>query len=216
RYLANTQYRLITVEYVDPDNKKGNNEPPDRFRVIYYDYTNERSIIVLSQFSKPGDLDVSVSWFQPLPSPDEFDAAVKIIENDSQLGAALREKKLVPYFPMPPLYFAPGIKTRPERVLNVGLRAKNPDDPAIERENEIVAVTMGRQSVRRFTSGAPPTSSAQPAADCSPPPSGGSSTGRGVAGQYQFEINDLAGVQLWSFLAIRPSASSGSDGSAIE
>ena len=216
RYLAETQYRLITVEYVDPDNKKGNNGPPDRFRVIYYDYTNERSIIVLSQFSKPGELDVSVSWFQPLPSPDEFDAAVKIIENDSQLGAALREKKLVPYFPMPPLYFAPGIKTRPERVLNVGLRAKNPDDPAIERENEIVAVGMGRQSVRRFTSGAPPTSSAQPAADCSPPPSGGSSTGRGVAGQYQFEINDLAGVQLWSFLAIRPSASSGSDGSAIE
>ncbi len=216
RYLDNNQYRLITVEYVDPDNKKGLNGPPDNFRVIYYDYTNERSIIVLSKFSKPEDLEVSVSLFQPLPNPDEFEAAVKIIENDPQLGSALRDKKLVPYFPMPPLYFASGIRTRTERVVNVGLRAKNPDDPAVERENEIVSVAMSRQSVRRFTTGAPPTASAQPAADCSPPPSGGSSTGRGVAGQFQFEVTDLAGVQLWTFLAIRPSASSGADGSAIE
>lgn len=217
QYLNNNQYRLITFEYIDPDNKKGNERPPDRFRAIYYDYSNERSIIVLSSFSKPGELEVSVSSFQPLPSPEEFEAALRIIENDSQLGFALREKKFSPYPPMPPLYFAPGIRRRPERVINVGLRAKNPDDPAIERDDEVVSVSIGRQTVRRFATGAPPTSSAEPAADCSPPPSDGTgSTGRGVAGQYQFAINAQDGTPLWSFLAIRPSASSGADGSAVE
>lgn len=216
RYLINTVYRLITVEYIDPDNKKGSERPPNRFRAVYYDYTNERSIIALSSFANPGDIEVSVSSFQPLPSPEEFDAALRIIESDPQLGAALRGKKLTPYPPMPPLYFAPGTRVRTERVINIGLRAKNPDDPAVERDDEVVSVSMGRQTVRRFATGAPPTSSAEPAADCSPPPGGGSSTGRGLAGQYQFSINALDGTPLWTFLAIRPSASSGSEGSAIE
>jgi hypothetical protein len=137
QYLSGNQYRLITFEYIDPDNKKGSEREPDRYRAIFYDYTNERSIIVLGNFSKAGELEVSVSSFQPLPSPDEFDAAVRIIENDPELGAALRAKKLAPYPPMPPLYFAPGIRSPVTRVINVGLRAKNPDDPVVQRDNEV-------------------------------------------------------------------------------
>jgi hypothetical protein len=216
KFLSNTQNRLISFEYIDPDNKRGDEQPPDRYRAIFYDYTNERSIIALGSFGKSGALRVSQSLRQPLPSPDEFEAAVKIVENDPQLGFALRDKKVTPYPPMPPLYFGTMSKGRVQRVINVGLRTNNPDDPALERDDEVVSVSMSRQTVRRFATGAPPTSGAEPAADCTPPSGSGSSTGRGLAGQFLFTINAQTGSPLWSFLAIRPSASSGADGSAVE
>lgn len=216
KLLSNTENRLISFEYIDPDKKNGGELPPDRYRAIFYDYTNDRSIIALGSLKRPGILQVSASQFQPLPSPDEFEAALRILENDPQLGFALREKKVAAYPPMPPLYFAPISKGRAERVVNVGLKATTASDPALERDDEVVGVNMSRQTVRRFASGAPPTSSAAPAADCTPPPGSGSSTGRGIAGQFQFAINAQDGTPLWNFLAIRPSASSGENGSAIE
>lgn len=216
KFLSNTQNRLISFEYIDPDNKRGTELPPNHYRATFYDYTNERSVFALGSFDGPGVLQVSASQYQPLPSPDEFEAAVRILENDPQLGFAVREKKIAAYPPMPPLYFAPLNKGRAERVINVGLKATTANDPALEREDEVVAVNMSRETVLRFPSGAPPTSSAAPAADCSPPPGSGSSTGRGLAGQYQFAINAQDGTPLWTFLAIRPSASSGENGAAIE
>lgn len=216
KFLSNTQNRLIAFDYVDPDNKNGDQLPPNRYRFIFYDYTNERSIIGLGSFDNPGVLQVSSSNYQPLPNPEEFQAALAILENDEQLGLALREKRVSAYEPMPPLYFGPAIAGRVPRVINVGLKAIEPNDPALERDDEIVGVNMSQQTVKRFKSGAPPTSSASPAADCSPPPGSGSSTGRGLAGQYQFTINAQDGSPLWNFLAIRPSASSGENGSAIE
>ncbi len=218
RLLSNTQNRLISLEFIDPDDKSGNGQSaPDRFRATFYDYTNERSVFAVGNFSKADALEVTKSLYQPLPSPEEFDAAVKILQSHPQLGQLVTDKKLKPYQPMPPLYFASKTTAgRVERTINVGLRAANAGEGAAERENEVVAVNLGRQTVKRFTNGAPPTSSAAPAADCTPPSSSGSSTGRGVAGQYQFAINAQDGSPLWSFIAIRPSASSGSDGSAIE
>ena len=160
-------------------------------------------------------LRVSSSNYQPLPNPEEFQAALAILENDEQLGLALREKRVSAYEPMPPLYFGPAIAGRVPRVINVGLKAIKPNDPALERDDEIVGVNMSQQTVKRFKSGAPPTSSAAPAADCSPPPGSGSSTGRGLTGQYQFTINAQDGSPLWNFLAIslRPHPE---NGSAIE
>lgn len=216
KFLANNDSRLISFEYIDPDNKSGNQPPPNRYRAIFYDYTNERSVIALGSFEKPGALQVSASSYQPLPNPEEFEAALRIIESDPQLGFALREKKVSAYPPMPPLYFAPAGPGRAARAINVGLKAVTANDPVLAREDEIVAVNMSRQTVQRFAGGAPPTSSAAPAADCSPPPSSGGTTGRGIAGQYQFAINAQDGTPLWSFLAIRPSASSDENGSAIE
>ena len=215
-FLSNTENRLISFEYLDPDNKASDQLPPDHYRAIFYDYTNERSIIALGSFAQPGTLQVSESSYQPLPNPEEFEAALEILENDSQLGLALREKRVSAYPPMPPLYFAPLKGGSIERTINVGLKANMPNDPALERDDEVVAVKMSRQTVLRFPSGAPPTSSAAPAADCTPPPGSGSSTGRGLAGQFQFTINAIDGTPLWNFLAIRPSASSGENGSAIE
>ena len=216
RLLSNNQNRLISFEFLDPDNKKGDEQGPDRYRAWFYDYTNQRSVIALGSLKQPGGLQVSTSLSQPLPSPEEFEAALGILANDQQFGLAVRAKRVWAYPPMPPLYFAPVTRGRAERVINVGLRANAANDPALERDDEVVAVNMSRQTVLRFPSGAPPTSSAAPAADCTPPPGSGSSTGRGIAGQYQFAINATDGTPLWNFLAVRPSASSGENGSAIE
>jgi hypothetical protein len=216
KLLDGTENRLISFDRIDPDNKSGNELPPNRYRATLYDYTNERSVIVLGSFQKPGAYDVSTSSYQPLPNPEEFEAALAILADDAQLGFAVRDKKVSAYEPMPPLYFAPAGKGRAERVINVGLKATAANDPSLARDDEVVAVHMSSRTVQRFKSGAPPTSSAAPAADCSPPPSGGSSTGRGLAGQFQFTINAQDGTLLWNFLAIRPSASSGENGSAIE
>lgn len=102
-----------------------------------------------------------------------------------------------------------------ERTINVGLLAKDSTDKSVERANEVVAVNLSRRTVLRFAAGAPPTSKAAPDVSCGPS-SSGSSTGRGIAGQYQFIITDQDGTELWNFLAIRPSASSGADASGIE
>ena len=52
QFLNGTQNRLISFEYIDPDNKKGDERPPDRYGDVY-DYTNERAIVALGSFAKP-------------------------------------------------------------------------------------------------------------------------------------------------------------------
>lgn len=216
RYLKGARSRLVSFELLVADEKSGAEPtPPSRYRGTFYDYTNNQTIIAESSFERPDVVDVTVSGTQPLPSPEELEEAVEILKSDPTLGPALLDERLRFYPPMPPLYLATKSKGRVERTVNVGLVAKDPADKTIERANEVVAVNLSRQTVLRFADGAPPTSKAAPNATCGPV-SGGSSTARGVAGQYQFTINDAEGTQLWSFLAIRPSASTGAEASGIE
>lgn len=214
--LDGTRYRMISFELLDPDIKTGPQVPPSQYRATFYDYTNNRTITATGSFAKADELSVEEVDYQPLPSPDEFAAAVEVLQHDATFGAALRAGRLKIYEPMPPLIFSErGEDGRIERTITVGLRATNPDDPEVERANEVVAVNMTQEKVLRFKDGAPDTSAAAAPTACTPPPSGGSSTGRGLAGQYQFTITQGA-TELWSFLAIRPSASSGADGSGVE
>jgi hypothetical protein len=74
-------------------------------------------------------------------------------------------------------------------------------------QNEIVGVSFRRAEVVRYEGGAPPTSEVSPDA-CGIPNAGQSSTGPGVAGQYQLSATQN-GAPLWEMLVIRPSSSSG-------
>ncbi len=218
RYLKGTRNRMLSLELIQEDEKSSSSDsaPPNRYRGTFYDYTNNQTIIAESSFDRPEQVDVTVSAWQPLPSNEEMDEAVEILKGDPKLGPALLDERIQVYPPMPPLYF--GIaksKGRVERTINVGLLAKDPTDKSVDRPNEVVAVNLSRRTVLRFAAGAPPTSKAAPAASCGPSASG-SSTGRGIAGQYNFIISDQDGTELWNFLAIRPSASSGADASGIE
>ncbi len=217
RYLKGTRSRMLSLELIEEDKKASSDSaPPNRYRGTFYDYTNNLTIVAESSFDRPEQVDVTASAWQPLPSTEEMDEAVEILKADPKLGPALLDERVRVYPPMPPLYL-PAVKSkgRVERNINVGLLAKDPTDKSVDRPNEVVAVNLSRRTVLRFAAGAPPTSKAAPAASCGPSASG-STTGRGLAGQYQFIITDQDGAEVWNFLAIRPSASSGIDASGIE
>jgi copper amine oxidase-like protein len=209
--LRSTNHRILHVELVDPDPTSKTNKvlrPPDRYRATFYDYTNQRTILVDGKVSKPKAIEVSESGLQPLPSPEEFEAALRILRDDPELGRGLRERLLEPYRPMPPLVSPESPDGRSERTITIGLRSKHSTF-----QHEIVGVNLVRQQVTRFQYRAPANSLAQPS-NCGRPDAG-QPTARKTAGQAWVTVR-VGGSVIWKFLVVRPAASSGTNGSGIE
>ena len=76
---------------------------PDHVRATVYDYLNERALIVEAPVENPTHVSIDSTIQQPLPSGDEFAAAVAAVRADDDLGPALRDGRLAPYRPMPPV-----------------------------------------------------------------------------------------------------------------
>ncbi len=178
----------------------------ENYRVTFYDYTNNRPVIVTGTYGDSQSMTVAIGTVQPLPSPEEFEAAVEVIKNDPNLGPALIAGKSAPYRPMPPLASESVLA---ERTLHVGLFGG--DGGTL---NQIVAVNMVRSTVSEYKSGAPPTALAAPTV-CGVPNAGQATTGRGTAGQALITVTQ-GGQTIWEMLVIRPSASSGVRGSGVE
>ncbi|MDQ5816880.1 MAG: hypothetical protein M3334_00680 [Actinomycetota bacterium] len=145
-----------------------------------------------------------------MPNREEFDEAVKILLEDEDLGPAIREQRLVPYRPMPPLIEAELPDGRLERTLAVGLLPREG-----RARHEIAGANMIHRTVARFQDRAPETAVAA-AATCGLPNANQAPTPRGLAGQFQVTIPQADGSPLWNFLVIRPSASSGTNASGVE
>ena len=213
RYLKGTNHRLLHFELIQSDAKSASPNPPTRFLATFYDYTNNRTLRAEGSFDSPGAVKISSSADQVVPSEEEFQAAVEILGRDQIFGSALRAGDLKTYPPMPPVLYPDKSGRRVERTIYVGVRPSGSSG----FNNEIVGVNMIREKVIRYKNGAPPTSRATPE-DCGVPSAGQTTTANGTAGQYQFTVIDTGGFAVWSFLAIRPSASSGatSERSGIE
>jgi hypothetical protein len=203
KFLRGTTNRLLSVELLDPENKGQQNLPPTRFRAIFYDYTNKRVITAEGEFKNLNTLQVSESFYQPMPSEEEFDAAVRTLKDSQQFGSSLRDNKLKPYRPMPPVISEENSNGHGDRIITVGLM-ENRDGTL---QNEIVGVNLNNGKVVRFENHAPPSALASPQA-CGVPNAGQSTTSNGTAGQYQLTVSQN-GTELWNLLVIRPSASSG-------
>jgi len=185
--------------------------PPDLYRVTIYDYTNNRVVLAAGSLDDiQGSMEVSEAGYQPLPNREEFDEAVEILLEDEDLGPTIREQRLVPYRPMPPLIEAELPDGRVERTLAVGLLPQGG-----KARHEIVGANMIHRTVSRFHDRAPERSLAA-AATCGLPNANQAPTTRGLAGQFQVTIPQADGSPLWSFLVIRPSASSGTNASGVE
>lgn len=212
RLLKGTNHRLLHFEMVEPT-AKGSPSSPNRFIATFYDYTNNRTIRAEGSLDSSGAVKISISDEQFAPSEEEFQAAVDILGRDQIFGSALRAGELKTYPPMPPVLYPDRAGRRVERTIYIGVRPSGSSGFS----NEIVGVNMTRETVIRYKKGAPPTSRAT-APDCGVTNAGQSTTSNGTAGQYQFTVLDTGGTELWSFLAIRPSASSGasSERSGIE
>ncbi len=211
-YLQGTDHRLLAFEFIEPPRKVAKPRLPNHYRATYYDYTNNRTIFVDGRLDDQQSVNVADSAAQPLPTHEEFEAAVRVVAEDRELGSLLRDQLLQPYQPMPPIVEAELPDGSTERTITVGLL---PVGEARRVRHEIVGVNMIRQQVDRYEEGAPPSSRANGGCCGAPPSAGQQTTGKGVAGQVW--INVFQGnTRLWRFLAVRPSASSGNDGSGVE
>jgi hypothetical protein len=213
--LAETRNRLLRIDLVEPpeETKPARPKPPEQFRAIIYDYTNNVALHATGSIAKPASLEITESAHQPLPSPEEFDEAVRMITADADLGAGLREQRFITYPPMPPLLNEPQPDGRIERTLTVGILPREG-----MQGHEIVAVNMVKRNIIRFERserGRAPETSAAHNPICGIAVDANQSTTNNAAGSAWVTVSQGGNV-LWKFLAVRPAASSGTNGSGIE
>lgn len=187
---------------------------PHRFVACVYDYAENRVLEVCGPLHAldsqvPGALETRWLGHQPLPSDDEFAAAVEILRHERDLRERLASREISVFRPMPPFIDRRLPDGRVERTLAVGLRATREDAPF----HEIVAVSMfDRRVIREGIDGLVHPGTRV----CEPPPSRDPYVARGgLSGQCWVTVKS-GGQTLWRFLAVRPGASSGTNGSGIE
>jgi len=148
---------LLSVQLVESDGggKTGGPTAPDRYRATIYDYDDNQVVLVTGRLADRESVEISEAGYQPPPTSEEFDEAVDILLEDYDLGPSIREQRLVPYTPMPPLVDAELPDGRVERTLAVGLL---PEDEG--GRHEIVGVNMIHRTVSRFHNRAPERSAA--------------------------------------------------------
>ncbi len=142
KQLGRARHRLLSLELVESEEAKGARRParPTAHRATIYDYSKNRAVVVEGSLDQPRRLSVAESGQQPSPTREEFDAAVRLLAKDPELGPALRAKRLQPYPPMPPLVEEEEYAGRPARTIAVGLL------PADKRvKHEIVGVNLVRR-----------------------------------------------------------------------
>jgi hypothetical protein len=89
-FLGEVESRLLTFELVDKHEKK-HEEPaaPDSYRATFFDYTNNRTVIAEAPLDESVEPQLFELGTQPLPSPEEFEAAVEIVRDDSERSPRL-------------------------------------------------------------------------------------------------------------------------------
>ena len=207
--LRGTKYRLVGFEYIDDEgtDKTQPTAPPTKFRVTFYDYTNDRAVIAENDFKGRETVSVRTERTDPGVGGDELQAAYSLVQNSGEFADLFRRNQLELDAAMPPVSNLDG-----ERLVN--LTVKNTTDGNFQ----IVGISFKNDKIVHYKDNAPPTSRVA-AASCGIPSAGQGSTGAGVAGQYQLTTYESGSRNpIWEMLVIRPSSSSGasSERSGIE
>lgn len=205
--LAGARSRLISFNFTEAPKINGNIMPAEGYRAILFDYTRNLSYSATGRFESSA-VQVAPNSIQPIPSDEEFDAAVAVLKRDPKFGPGIEDGSLSVYAPMPPLIDGSLPVGSVNRTLAVGLQAKD------GAESEIVGVDMITEAIGHYSSGAPAASIATPDS-CGVGSSGGGSS---ASGQYNLIIS-RAGVEIWNLVVVTPSSSSGgphNNGSGIE
>jgi hypothetical protein len=208
KYLKGSRFRLISFGFIDKDKINGNIPPPDSYRAVVFDYTHNCAYSASGRFDS-SNVDVAPYFIQPLPSDEEFDAAVVILSRDPKIGPGIENGTLSVYRPMPPVIDGSLSVGKVNRTIAVGLQ---PTDGI--SSPEIVGADMISETVTRYPNNAPAAAIATPTS-CGVSSSGG---GSGSSGQYNLIIT-RGGVEIWNLVVVTPSISSGgthNNGSGIE
>jgi len=205
---------LLGTKLIEPSEDPKTRKPVagTKYRTTFYDYTNNRSIIVSGDLRRPQSAEVEESASQPLPSAEEFEEAAQIAMGHSELASLVQQYELRPYPPMPPLLLDELPDGRIERTINVGLIPRTG-----MKGHEIVAVNMIRNTVTRFAPserGRAPLTSAAHNPICGQAYSAQATTNSG--GGSAWVTVKQGGATVWKFLLVRPSGSSGTNGSGVE
>jgi Copper amine oxidase, enzyme domain len=210
--LEGAEHRVLSVMPVEPEPGPGDDDVPEptHVRATVYDYTNERTLVIDTGLAGGGGVDVQETIRQPLPTSEEFEAAVEAVGHDPELGAALAAGQLRPYRPMPPLVLDEQPDGTVVRTVAVGLL---PADGA-EARHEIVGVALAGGEVTRFESGAPDSAVADPHR-CGVPNAFQGTSNRGTPGRAKVTVS-RDGETLWTMVVVRPAASAGRMGSGVE
>jgi len=214
KFIGRGKPRLLYVEALDAngDEKRERPQAPTRFRATLYDEAAHRTILAEGSLRNPRTLTLTESGLPPAPSEAEFTAAAAIVQRDPKLGAAITAGELQIYQPIPALLLNELPDGRIERHIAVGVLPRG----SAKQPHEIVGVRLGSRSLLRFDERGPLSVRPRNAGLCGVPHSAGQSTAsKGTAGQVWVTVTQ-GGRTLWRFLAIRPAASSGTNGSAIE
>jgi Copper amine oxidase, enzyme domain len=211
KFLGRSRARVLYVETIEElDDKPRRPHPPNRFRATIYDDTNHRTVLADGRIDDLRTLTLTESAVPPPPSDAEFAAAVKLVRRDDTVGAAVSAGLLEPYQPIPALHLDELPDGRIRRWIAVGLLPRD-----AEVSHAIVAVDVARGEIIHvddaFGEAGP-----QGQGMCGVPRDANQSTAsKGAAGQVWVTVSQ-GGQTLWRFLAVRPAASSGTNGSGIE
>jgi len=141
RFLANSRTQILSSTLLDHAEKGEEPVPPNRLRTTIYDYAHNRTLVVNSSIgASTAGVEINEFGSHELPAAEEFEAAVRVLESDRSVGPLLREKKVRPYRPMPPLVNVELPDGRVERIVAVGLNGTEP-------RHRIVGVNLNRGGV---------------------------------------------------------------------
>lgn len=200
RLLAGTNSRVVAFEVVENEVTAAK-----RFKVYFYDYTNDRTIVAEGDLIGREGIRAYESTLIPGVSDSEINAAKKLIAIDPLFGPRLQSGALDVFEAMPPITILNG-----ERLINIGLSDRSTG------ESLIVGASFKNSKLVRYANNAPPMSRATPES-CGIPSANQGSSGSGLSGQYLLTVTQN-GTTLWEMTVVRPSASSGnvSERSGIE
>ena len=205
--MAGARFRLISFDFIDGGKINGNIVPPESYRAILFDYTHNLSYAATGRFES-SIIQVTANSLQPIPSNEEFDAAVVVLSRNPKFGPGIANGTLTVYRPMPPLIDETLPVGKADRTLAVGLQSSDGS------ESQIVGVDMISETVVGFPNNAPAASIATPTSCGVASQSGGSNT----SGTYNLIIS-RGGVEVWNLVVVTPSISSGgphNNGSGLE
>ena len=185
-------------------------EEGPRFTTLVHDTTTGRAARVRGWLDEPDNMEILPTAFQWPPSEEEHAWAVSILGDDAEMAALLEAEGAYAYRPMPPLLNIDNPDGTVDRVIAVGLRTVpgGPDGPA--GGHRIVGVRTGDGEILRD----PPGVIRPSPVECGLPPGPASSP---TPGERQAQVRVRKGdTVLWDLAVVRPSASSGTNGSGVE
>jgi len=205
RAALGTRARLLHVTSEEELDKDGDRDHCVECEAVYYDYARNRSVRVRGNAGAAAGHQITFSNHQPAPSHEEFEDAVALVRQSPVWGPMLQANQVEAYRPMPPMLESTD-GSPVERTLYVGLLSKP------RQFNRLVAVNM----IQRAASPEParPRGAIAGVETCGAQNVSCIRPRRGTPGTVTIEWP--ATDPVWRFQAIRPSASSGTNGSGIE